>query len=699
MGSHSDGPRGPLPGPGECNDFDVTLPASAMPEFGEGGSADQRPGPGPAAEPAAQPMPRAEYRSEVPEIADITVGELLGKGGQGVVYRGFQEFLARDVAIKVLHRSVDRDVSRFRQEATLLASLHHPNIVACYQAGVGVDEECYMVLEFVDGPDLFGYVKQNGAQDERVALGLALDVARGLEHGYEQGSRMIHRDIKPQNILIQETSSASGPRLRAKVVDLGLARCLEESMELTREGAVMGTPVSMAPEQFDSPREADHRTDIYGLGCVLFYALTGDPAFKGVTITAIYKQKVDEKTSRPHRDIAASPATKALLDKMLCPQQDGRHATYEELIEEIRGAMEGLEGRATEGAGRRTRWVAGLGGAVAVMGGAAALGMGLIGGDKGAGESGLDEQAMATLAPAAAVAQGASSEPADDQGAPGIAGPTPVGPRRVLAALLDPLAPGVTMDLIQRDNQLMSWRGDYQGHGEGTREHAFWRFVLEGRTPCLEGQPLMSLEGEQTKRSAAELLGDLRGRGSVEPLFVPGSSELSHRLPQGDWVFEGDIALRRRKFSGALLGGVAFHRADGSYLEVCVAVVMPSEEAGASAGKRRPRAVVRSVWFGADGEPMGDGLRDSRDFPGESTVERSNNFMAEGTSVMGDREEVVLSLRLEHSVEEGVVLCLGDYLVLDLETPADFGEEPVRQVAAFARIGDVALRRWRLSGD
>lgn len=688
-------PTGPAGDPEEFNEFDVTLPASAMEGFRPNETESDGVGGGLPA-----PMPRTADSPVVPEIADVSVGALLGKGGQGVVYRGFQEFLARDVAIKVLHRSVDRDLARFRQEATLLASLQHPNIVACYQAGVGKDEECYMVLEFVDGPDLFGYVRENGALGEAAALSLALDVARGLEHGYEHGSRMIHRDIKPQNILIQERKRKRGPGLRAKVVDLGLARCLEESMELTRDGAVMGTPISMAPEQFDCPKEADHRTDMYGLGCVLFYALTGDPAFKGATLTAIYKQKVDTKTARPHKDLPISRETKGLLDKMLAPVQGDRPESYQVLIRGIRDALDALEPGTPR---RRAPWIlpVGIGAAVLAVAGVAAVLSGdsdpeePLDGGRGATEAAIGAVIGAGAQPGA-VSSSADPEPtAGGPDNPASLGQNDWAPNRKLPALLDALAPAASLQLIQDDSQLVSWRGGYDSHENSTREHAFWRFNAEAGTSWIEGQPAVSFEGKQAQRSSGEFLDDLRGRGDLVPQFQSGVSELSHAVPRGSWAFEGDLALRRRSPFGELLGGVCFHRSDGSFLEVAVGVVLAPGEAVA----RKPRAVVRSAWFAPDGAPMGERFIDARDFPGDTTARRSENFMEEGAAILGEREEVVVSVQLLYEEGESIAVSLGDYLILELASPPDLDQHPVRQVTAFARQGDLALRRWCLIGD
>ena len=282
--------------------------------------------------PAQQASPSGEGAEDAPVIEGVTIAYCIGIGGQGSVYRGHQNFLQRSVAVKVLHPQVSQDLGRFRREAQYLAKLQHPNIVAIYQAGVTERNRCFMVLELVDGMDLSDYVKDYGALKEEDALSITLDAARGLQYGYEQVQRFIHRDVKPQNILLEMGGGVGTPR--AKLVDLGLARCLDDSFELTVAGQVMGTPISMAPEQFNSPDDVDHRTDIYGLGCVLYFALTGDKAFRGRTLTEL-RQNKEEATAQRYQRIQASAGTRALLARMLEPKQEDRPGSYGELIDAI----------------------------------------------------------------------------------------------------------------------------------------------------------------------------------------------------------------------------------------------------------------------------------------------------------------------------------------------------------------------------
>ena len=196
-----------------------------------------------------------------------------------------------------------------------------------------------MVLELVDGMDLSDYVKDYGALKEADALSVVLDAARGLQYGYEQVQRFIHRDVKPQNILLETGGGTGTPR--AKLVDLGLARCLDDSFELTRAGQVMGTPISMAPEQFNCPTTsitaptstasgafstcADRRQGLPGAHA------DGAPAEQGRGHGEALRADPGER-----RDEDTLPA------RMLEPKQEDRHGTYGELIDAIKAARSSM---------------------------------------------------------------------------------------------------------------------------------------------------------------------------------------------------------------------------------------------------------------------------------------------------------------------------------------------------------------------
>lgn len=318
-----------------------------------------------------------------PKVSGVTLESTIGTGGQGTVFLGRQEYLNRRVAVKVLHRAADPKLAdRFRREATILAGLHHPNIVACYSAGVSESEECFMVMEYIDGPDLHDYVSDNGPVDLGLALELVSDLAHALAHGLE--ASIIHRDIKPQNVLLQAGSTQTGRELQAKLTDLGLARFTDdqgEGFEMTAQGAVLGTPLTMAPEQSDDPDSVDYRTDIYGLGCVLYWALTGKRAFSAKSMAALYRVKTSgEGLRRIQKDGDLPDLVKPLLLTMLAAEPADRPQSYEELIEALDRVSSGVEPeigprKRTEvsvSAPRGLRWAAAAGG-VATLAAAAWL--------------------------------------------------------------------------------------------------------------------------------------------------------------------------------------------------------------------------------------------------------------------------------------------------------------------------------------
>jgi serine/threonine protein kinase len=280
-----------------------------------------------------------------PPVPDVAIDRELGRGGMGVVYLGRQTYLDRQVAVKVLLLSqADRAgdyVKRFQREARILAGLAHPHIVACYSAGVTPDGNPYLVMEFIDGPDLRKWINTNGHLGERDAVRLIRDLALGLEHAHAQG--IIHRDVKPENVLLAKAADGSFPFV-AKLVDLGLARPAVAQGEhaLTVEGQVMGTPATMAPEQFERPEAVDHRADIYGLGCVLFHALAGKPAFSAPTIAAIVHDKVAGATPDPSsvRPDLGRPVA-ALVRDLLARDPAARPQTYRDLIDRCNAILDG----------------------------------------------------------------------------------------------------------------------------------------------------------------------------------------------------------------------------------------------------------------------------------------------------------------------------------------------------------------------
>jgi predicted Ser/Thr protein kinase len=274
-----------------------------------------------------------------PTIPDVELGEEIGRGGMGVVYRGRQSYIDRRVAVKLLlvdKAGGDEFLKRFQREAKILAGLAHPHIVACYQAGITPEGNPFLVMEYIEGPNLRDWLNQHGKLSERQTLAMVRDLAHALEHASSQG--IIHRDVKPENVLLQKRDQAppGDPfAYQVKLVDLGLARPVSTggSTSLTMQGVVMGTPATMAPEQFEDPDNVDFKADIYGLGCVMFHALTGAPAFTSPTLAQIVTAKISGEIPDPSAAVKGlSRPVVELARSLLARDKASRPESYRALI-------------------------------------------------------------------------------------------------------------------------------------------------------------------------------------------------------------------------------------------------------------------------------------------------------------------------------------------------------------------------------
>ena len=213
--------------------------------------------------------------------------EVVGTGGMSSVYRAVDTLLERNVALKILHPHYGEDaeyVERFRREARSVAQLSHPNIVTVIDRGEA-DGHQYIVFEYVDGESLKQLVDRTGPLPARRAVELGLQVAEALAFAHNAG--LVHRDVKPQNVLVTEDGEA-------KVTDFGIARSLDVEHGVTQTGTVLGTSNYLSPEQARG-QTVTPATDVYSLGVVLYELLTGEVPFPGENFVAVAMKHINEE--------------------------------------------------------------------------------------------------------------------------------------------------------------------------------------------------------------------------------------------------------------------------------------------------------------------------------------------------------------------------------------------------------------------
>jgi tRNA A-37 threonylcarbamoyl transferase component Bud32 len=247
--------------------------------------------------------------------------ELVGSGGMSKVYRAHDRLLERKVALKILHqRLVDDEeyVERFRREARAVAQLAHPNIVTVIDRGEDAGRQ-FIVFEYVDGDDLKQLIDKVGPLPIDQVVELGREIAAALAFAHERG--IVHRDVKPQNVLLSEG--------RAKVTDFGIARSLDVEHGVTQTGTVLGTSNYIAPEQA-SGQPIDDRSDVYSFGVVLYELLTGIVPFEGDSFVAVALKHINEPApSVLERRPDTPPRLAQLVDAMLQKQHDARPAMDE----------------------------------------------------------------------------------------------------------------------------------------------------------------------------------------------------------------------------------------------------------------------------------------------------------------------------------------------------------------------------------
>ena len=268
----------------------------------------------------------------------------IGSGGMSTVYRAFDQTLERQVAIKLMHREIASDsdqLERFRREARAVAQLSHPHIVGVIDAGED-EGRPYIVFEYVEGETLKERIHRMGRLPMDEAIAYAIEIARAL--GCAHSHHIVHRDVKPQNVLIDSEGSA-------KVTDFGIARTLDQA-GLTADGRVLGTTDYVSPEQALG-HDVNGQSDIYSLGVVLYEMLTGDVPFHGenqvsVAMKHVREDMPDLQTRRPE----ASATLASVLDRMTDKDLRRRYPDIDTLVADLEEAT-GDRGRALGQVDRR----------------------------------------------------------------------------------------------------------------------------------------------------------------------------------------------------------------------------------------------------------------------------------------------------------------------------------------------------------
>jgi len=279
----------------------------------------------------AAPRPDGEEADHLigMRIAGCLINGKIGQGGMGAIYKAHHEALRKEVVVKILppdSAANPRTVERFFREARAAARLEHPNIVQVQDVGTTDRGLHYIVMQFIEGQNLEEKMQAEGRQEPPNAVRMVKQVALGLRVAHAAG--VIHRDIKAENILIDMTQTV-------KLTDFGLAKDLNSELKLTADGAMIGTPLYMAPE-IGRVKEIDGRVDIYSLGVTFYYLLTGVQPFRGFSALEILSAKAHDKLKPPEEYFPEIPARyRNVLGKMLEKDRDSRYADIDALLSDL----------------------------------------------------------------------------------------------------------------------------------------------------------------------------------------------------------------------------------------------------------------------------------------------------------------------------------------------------------------------------
>ena len=268
------------------------------------------------------------------EIGGFVIEQWLGNGAMGEVHLAKQSAMDRMVALKIMTNdklSEEDDKQRFVREVQTLANLNHPNIVSAISAGE-FEEGSYLAMTYITGTTAEDKVIKEGCISEKDAINYSLSVAEALNHAWESG-KILHRDIKPANFMIDESNNIL-------LMDMGIAKSLDNDNDITMAGMVMGTPYYMSPEQARADKNIDQRSDIYSLGASLYHLVTGTPPYHGGSVMQVMAKKLRENPADPLEiNPNLSPKMCKTIKKLMAIDVDKRPSNWQEAIEVLKAAQ------------------------------------------------------------------------------------------------------------------------------------------------------------------------------------------------------------------------------------------------------------------------------------------------------------------------------------------------------------------------
>ncbi|MEO8270397.1 MAG: serine/threonine protein kinase, partial [Aureliella sp.] len=237
---------------------------------------------------------------EAQQLGQYTLEEKLGEGGMGVVFRGRHSMLRRATAIKLLHADKvnETSIARFEREVQITCQLNHANTIAIYDYGRTPEGVFYYAMEYLDGIDLQTLGNDYGPQDEARVIHILLQICGSLYEAHSQG--LVHRDIKPANVMLNRRGCEPDV---VKVLDFGLVKAIDQSEGAQQEvgGSLTGTPLYMSPESIQAPMSVDGRSDIYAVGAIGYFLLTGHPVFEAANLAELCQKHIDEPPVLPSK--------------------------------------------------------------------------------------------------------------------------------------------------------------------------------------------------------------------------------------------------------------------------------------------------------------------------------------------------------------------------------------------------------------